>query len=675
MNDSDKLYPSFYNPYLIRPTRPLPDEIAVIGAGSIGPDIAYFLRTGLPEKKLYLVDVVEEPLKNAQKRFEGYAKKGVDKKKLTPEQAKSVLGNITYTTDYEGIKNCGLVIEAATENLELKKKIFSNIESIVGPETILTSNTSSIPADQIFSHLKHPERTTITHFFAPAWRSMAVEVINWEKVDKAVVDFLLSFFAQTGKAPVVTRNVFAFLLNRIFETWASEAAFLLDRATTLQVDSVCEEFVGAGPFFVVSMAGDSNPLTHASQTRRMAERACYKPSNLLLSVQKWRTAKPGTRVDVPPDLAKWIRMRMLGAIFTQCYDIADRNIGTRSDLNFGSQIALGFRKGVFDIMKDQGPREVERIHREFDSERPGFPQPRNPVEDYMDFKRDILVDLVDGVKIITIRRPQAANALGWGTCDEILSELKKGENDPEVKGFVITGYGTKAFCAGADIGGFIATFDNREAGIGLSRRNSKVLEYIDGMHKPVVAAVNGLAMGGGVELATRCHGMVAMENAFFQLPEITLGIMPGMGGVVIPYRKWPHAAAKFHAMIGKAERLTVREALEIGMVQKTAPDFQGLIDAAVAEVNRLEGNIPRVPDGPMSIPSFEVSDAPMAGDLPLSREALGIFTRVINGAAAAGSLAEALEIAYLAAGEISCIEASKEGVRAFLDKRKPVFAK
>ena len=114
MNQNDKLYPSFYNPYLIRPTRPLPGEIAVIGAGSIGPDIAYFLRTGLPEKKLYLVDVLEEPLKNAEKRFEAYAKKGVDKRKLTPDQAKAVLSNVVYTTDYDAIKNCGLVIEAAT---------------------------------------------------------------------------------------------------------------------------------------------------------------------------------------------------------------------------------------------------------------------------------------------------------------------------------------------------------------------------------------------------------------------------------------------------------------------------------------------------------------------------------------------------------------------------------
>ncbi|MGD9364902.1 MAG: 3-hydroxyacyl-CoA dehydrogenase/enoyl-CoA hydratase family protein [Desulfobacteraceae bacterium] len=674
MKTNTKLYPSYNNPFLIQTDRSLPDEMAVIGAGHIGPDIAYYLRTGLPDKKLYLVDVVEEPLKKAEERFKAYAQKGIKYKKMTAEEADAVLGNIVYTTDYNQIKNCGLVIEAATENLALKKKIFSELEQIVGPDTILTSNTSGIPADQIFNDLQHPERTTITHFFAPAWRSMAVEVINWEKVDRDVLNHLIWFFANTGKAPVVTRNVFSFLLNRIFENWTNEAAFLLDRATTYQVDAVTEEFVGAGPFFVLDMSG-GNPITYESQTRRIAERACYAPPALLLSVNKWNINKPGTPVHVPEDLKEWIRDRMLGLVFSQCFDIADRDIGTKSDLNFGSIIGLGFKKGVFDIMAELGDSEVNRIAANFDKERPGFPQPKGPISKYTDFPRDILVDTKDGVRIITIRRPQAANALGLGTCDEILAELKKGDQDPSVKGFVITGYGTKAFCAGADIGGFIATFDNREAGVALARGNSQVLHYIDRMSKPVVAAVNGLAMGGGVELAIRCHAMVADKSAFFQLPEITLGILPGMGGTVIPYRKWPHASATFNEMIGQNKRLTVQEADELGMIAQITDNYPDMIEAAIGQVNALAGNVPSITEGPVSITEFVVPDQPMAGKLPLSKEALGIAARVVNEAAAADSLEAALEINYQGSGDISCIDASKEGVNAFLQKRTPEFTK
>jgi enoyl-CoA hydratase/carnithine racemase len=425
----------------------------------------------------------------------------------------------------------------------------------------------------------------------------------------------------------------------------------------------------------VTGVGGGNPLTFASQTRRMAERPVYAPSRYLLSVAQWAFNRPGTKVDVDPELAEWIRMRFLGTVFSQAFDVADRNIGTRADLNFGSVVALSYKKGVFDLMADLGPEKVTSILQEFDADRPGFPQPTKPIEEYLDFPRDILVDRMEGVTILTIRRPQVANALGNHTCNEILAELKKGEADPSVKGFVLTGYGTRAFCAGADIGGFVATFGNHEMGQALSRGNSQVLEYIDRMSKPVVAALNGLAMGGGTELANRCHSVVAMEKAFLQLPEITLGMIPGMGGVVIPYRKWPQAAAKFHAMIGQAEKMTVKEAVEIGIVKKTASSFPDLIDAAIAEVNRLQGNIPRISEGPVEIPPFTVPEAPMAEDLALSKEILGIIGGVINKAAKAKTLAEALEIAYLGAGDISCAKDCKEGVTAFLEKRKPEFSK
>ena len=674
MTSKNKLYPSYYNPFLIRPDRPMVEEMAVIGAGHIGPDIAYYLRTGQPDKKLYLVDVMEEPLKKAEQRFAGYAQKGIDRKKMTPEMAEKVLKNIVYTTDYDQIKNCGLVIEAATESLPLKQKIFNTLEEIVSDDAILTSNTSGIPADEIFSVLKHPERNTITHFFAPAWRSLAVEVINWEGASTELLNYLIWFFANTGKAPVVTKNVPSFLLNRIFENWTNEAAFLLDRATTLQVDSVVEEYVGAGPFYVLDMSG-GNPITYESQVRRSRERSCYKPANIFLSVAHWNTSRIGTRVPVPEDTEAWIKDRMLGVIFSQCFDIADHDIGTSADLNFGSLIALGFKKGIFDLMAALGEDEVQRIMNAFAEERPGFPQPQGPISRYLDFPRDLLVDDMEDIRIITLRRPQVANSLGAGTCGEILAELKKGNDDPAVKGFIITGYGTRAFCAGADIGGFIATMDDHAAGVALARGNSEVLHFIDQMDKPVVAAVNGLAMGGGVELAIRCHGMVADSQAFLQLPEITLGILPGMGGAVIPYRKWPQAAATFHAMIGEGRRLTAKEANEIGMAGTLTNGYLEMIDAAMAEVKRLQGNIPRIADAPVTIPEFTVPEKPMSGKLPLSREALGIAARVINQAAAADSLEAALEINYQGCGDISCIDASKEGVKAFMEKRKPEFRK
>jgi enoyl-CoA hydratase/3-hydroxyacyl-CoA dehydrogenase len=340
MDQGKNIYPSYYNPFLIKSSRPMPKEVAVIGAGNIGPDIAYFLKSSMPKVKLFLVDVIDAPLKNAEKRFQGYTQKSIARKKMKEEQANEILDNIVYSTDYQAIKNCELVIEAATEQLRLKEKIFETVEGIVGENAIVTSNTSSMPADKIFSKMKNPKRSTITHFFAPAWRNPAVEVINWKGASRETVDFLFWFFAVNGKIPVITDNVISFMLNRIFENWVNEAGYLLDRATTAQIDTVASEFVGGPPFMVLDMAG-GNLLVVESNTLKMEEGAHYKPAPIFSSVLKWAIPKPGTKVEVPQDIRKSVRDRLLGIVFSQCFDIADRGIGTKEDSRKGLSTSCG----------------------------------------------------------------------------------------------------------------------------------------------------------------------------------------------------------------------------------------------------------------------------------------------------------------------------------------------
>ena len=217
---------------------------------------------------------------------------------------------------------------------------------------------------------------------------------------------------------------------------------------------------------------------------------------------------------------------------------------------------------------EMGETEVMRIMDKFQSERPGFPMPQQPYAAYQDFKRFILVDDLNGVKVITIRRPQSMNALNDELTDEILSVLKEFENDPAVKGFVITGYGIAAFSAGADIGKFPEMLGNAERSAQYARDCAKVQVYMDQMQKPVVAAVNGFALGGGLEVAIRCHDIVATRNARFQFPEITLGILPGIGGCVVPYRKWPQGAELFHEMICLGRQVKATEAAEINMISQ-----------------------------------------------------------------------------------------------------------
>jgi enoyl-CoA hydratase/3-hydroxyacyl-CoA dehydrogenase len=207
------------------------------------------------------------------------------------------------------------------------------------------------------------------------------------------------------------------------------------------------------PFFVLNLA-NGNPIIIETNSLQMEEGAHYRPASVLASVDRWLTHRPGSPVEVPDEVKSAVRDRLLGILFSQSFDIIDRGIGTKADLNFGCQVALGFRKGPLDLMRDLGEDEVKRIMDRFQSERPGFPMPQQSFSAYQDFKRFILVDDIDGVKVITIRRPQAMNALNDELADEILSVFKEFENDHSVKGFIITGYGTAAFSAGADIGKF-----------------------------------------------------------------------------------------------------------------------------------------------------------------------------------------------------------------------------
>jgi enoyl-CoA hydratase/3-hydroxyacyl-CoA dehydrogenase len=648
--------------------------MAIIGAGTIGPDIGYYLKSALPESRLYLIDVAEQALRNAEVRFSGHAKKAVDRKKMTTDQAQAMLDNIVYTTDYDQIRNCDLVIESATENIPLKQKIFQAIEERVDKDTIITSNTSAIPADRLYLKLKHPERMTVTHFFAPAYANPIVEVINWSGVSRDVLDFLRWFFAYTGKVPVVTDNVIGFMLDRIFDNWCNEAAYLLNQASAAQICRVTEEFALQGPFYVVNL-GNGNPIVVETCAMFMEEGDHYRPAPILSSVERWAVPRPGTEVDVPEDIRKAVRDRMLGLLFSQSFDIADRVIGTKEDLNLGCQIGLGFRKGPFDIMQDIGEQEVNRIMENFQEYRPGFPMATKAFSFYQDFKRFVIVDEVDGVKIITIRRPQALNAINDDINSEILSVLKEGADNPSVKGFVITGYGNTAFSAGTDIGRFPETLGNGGAAEKLARDCAVLVLFIDQMKKPIVAAVNGMALGGGLEVAIRCHSIVAKRDAVFQLPEVTLGIIPGNGGCVIPYRKWPQGAEVFHDMVCLARRLNATEGARIGMVKKVVDGYDELIREAVEEVKSLQGKVGKIPDAVVSIPEIRIPDQPMAGKLPLSKEAISIIARTIKDAAAVGSLKDALEINYRGVAEIACTDAAREGISAFLEKRKPEFRK
>jgi enoyl-CoA hydratase / 3-hydroxyacyl-CoA dehydrogenase len=666
---------SLQNPLLRKSTRALPHCVVVVGAGTIGPDIGYYLKSALPNLKLYLIDINQPALDRAMARFADYTRKAVDRRKMSADEAEKVRANVHATTDYNVAREADWAIEAATEDLALKRKIFAQLEVLMRPDAWITSNTSSLPATRIFSELRHKERATVTHFFAPAWRNPVVEVIDTPALDRNVLEDLRSLFCLTGKVPLVTTDVACFMLDRVFDNWCNEAAQLLDRASPAEIDSAANEFVHAGPFFVLNLA-HGNPIIIETNTLQADEEGeHYRPAPVFRTAGTWTTVSPGQTVPVAPDTAAAIRDRLLGILISQSGDILDRAIGEAADLELGCRLGLGFKSGPLELMGNAGTAEVNRIGKRLAQERPGLPLPKRPLAAYQDFLRFVLVDDVRGVKVITMRRPEALNALHDELTDEILGVIRRYENDPAVPGFVITGYGPRAFSAGADIGRFPKMLGDAEASAQYARDCSRLLLHIDRMTKPVVAALNGMALGGGLEVALRCHGIVALRTAWLQLPEITLGIAAGLGAMVVPYRRWPKAAPTFHAMLRRAERLSAKTAHELGIVDRLSDDYAALIETAVERVRALSGHIKPPADGAVAIEPPKPGDALAANGQKLSAEVLRIVERAIVEAAAAPTFNAALEIGYRAFGASACTAAAREGIDAFLSRRAADFSR
>ncbi len=246
----------------------------------------------------------------------------------------------------------------------------------------------------------------------------------------------------------------------------------------------------------------------------------------------------------------------------------------------------------------------------------------------------------EGIGWITVNRPEKLNAMNVATVGEMEAAFREFESDPEVRVIILTGSGEKAFIAGADIGEFSGL--SAETGALFARRGQAMTRTIENCTKPVIAAINGFALGGGTEIALACHIRLASENAKLGQPEVGLGIIPGYGGT----QRLPRLVGKGKAMelIFTGRKVDAREALEIGLVNKVVP-LADLISEAEALAREI------------------IRNAPLA-----ISHAIESINRGLD-----MSLDEGLELEAGIFGRSCGTEDAREGGRAFLEKRKPVF--
>ena len=253
--------------------------------------------------------------------------------------------------------------------------------------------------------------------------------------------------------------------------------------------------------------------------------------------------------------------------------------------------------------------------------------------------QNLLVENQDGIIILTVNREKALNALNNLTVSELASFFSKDyEEIDNLKGVVITGAGAKAFVAGADITEFIGL---DAGGASLAKKGQDVLFLIERFHKPVIAAVNGFALGGGCELAMACHIRVASESARFGQPEVNLGIIPGFGGT----QRLTQLIGKGHAleMMMTTDMINAHKALSVGLVNHVVPDEQA-VAFSIEILNKIATKAP--------IAIAKVIESVNA-----------YFDEAMNG----------YEIEYTAFGECTQTNDFKEGATAFVEKRKANF--
>lgn len=251
---------------------------------------------------------------------------------------------------------------------------------------------------------------------------------------------------------------------------------------------------------------------------------------------------------------------------------------------------------------------------------------------------NILLEKRDKTTIITINRPDSLNALNGNTIQELSNALELIENDTECRVIIITGSGQKSFVAGADIKEF-SDFGQNEAEKLARNGHNQLFNKIENLKKPVIAAVNGFALGGGLELALSCHIRYASENAKLGLPEVTLGLIPGYGGT----QRLPKLVGKGIAneMIFSAKMITAEKAKEIGLVNEVFP-IDELLPKTIELATIISKNSPQ-----------GISKAIAA----------------IN----ASENENGFELEIKSFGELFDLADKKEGVTAFLEKRKPNF--
>jgi enoyl-CoA hydratase / 3-hydroxyacyl-CoA dehydrogenase len=658
--------------------RPVPEaraisSVAVLGAGTMGHGIAEV--AALAGYKVVLYDVERRFLDSGMEKIRWSLGKLAERGVVTGAKAEEAAAGIACTTELEDAARCDIVVEAAPESLELKKSLFGRLDAL-SKRSLLASNTSSIPITEIAAATGRPGDVVGVHFFNPPVMMPLVEVVRGAKTTDDSVRIAVAFCKSLGKRVVVCeKDVPGFIVNRIIGPMINEAAWVVARgeATIRQVDSCCVYKVGLpmGLFELADYTG-IDVIFAASQTMKARE-----PASILVAPALGQMAKEGklgrktgegfygysagggaSYAKAEGDPLDPLLLFSVG--INSAAWLLRNEVCSRDDLDASVKLGLGFPEGILQLADSWGIDRVVAVLRKKQAAH-GDAYAPDPLLVKMQERGELGVSSGRGfydhgsretkleeivlkkaapVAWITLNRPHRHNTITPKMMDELEAVANDLAKDRSVRVVVISGEGGKAFSAGADLTAF--EFTSPLKAFESARRMFEVFTLFEKMPKPVVAAINGYAFGGGCELALACDFRLASESSQIGLTETNLGIIPGAGGTQRLLRLVGLSKAK--EMIYFGERLQAQDALKLGLLDRVFANegFQAEVEAFARRLAKR---------------------APIS--LKLAKYAINLALQV---PADAGQLFEAGGFGLT----LSTQDAS-EGISSFLSKKEPEF--
>ncbi|WP_457590794.1 3-hydroxyacyl-CoA dehydrogenase/enoyl-CoA hydratase family protein [Geoglobus sp.] len=645
-------------------------KVAVLGAGAMGSGIAQVVAQAGYE--VWVRDIKDEFLERGKANIEKNLRKAVNKGKISLPKYKEIVARIHYTTDMkEAVEDADLVIEAVPEVMDLKKQVFQEVCQY-NKKALLATNTSGLSITEIAKATDRPDRFVGMHFFNPVPVMALVEVIRGEQTSDEAVNIAVEFVKSIGKTPVVVKkDVEGFIVNRCLVPYLVLAIDDVEKgvaeAEEIDATMLYEYKMPMGPLELADFVG-LDVLYYASQQWSIVPKSKLLEEKFNNKELGMKTAKGfydwrGGRPKIPKEKAgKYDGLRIIAPMVNIAAGLIEMGVADAKEIDTAMKLGTNMPKGPLEMADEIGLdvilAKVEELYKEkgYEILKPSEYLKRlvsegktgkKASEGFYKYEagtyQNIRIEKLEGgIAKVVLNRPHRLNAITLELLDELKRAFGELEFDDEVRVVILTGEG-KAFSAGLDLQA--AGTDevlNPPVAMLLAAKGQDVFTTIEKFPKPVIAAINGYAFGGGCEMALACDFRIMAKNAQIGLTETALGLIPGWGGTQRMAKILGIAKAK--ELIMFATRLSGEEAEKIGLVNK-AVDPEKFWDEVMDFAKRL------------------AEGAPIA--LRLAKYAINF------GYELPVEVGQALESAYF--GLVTGTQDVREGFAAFFERRKPNF--